>query len=275
MSRRLRPLLFPPPFRLALAPLLEEGLAGPLFAVLDPPLGFAFGLGRDFTKSLSSFHGSNKILRFMEAGFFFSTAAWSLPRPSDLEEIDHKSTKVLMADAAAAFRMQEEKGAPQDEDSILSELKEVQTEYSQLSELEEMERDYAMKLVNALKEVQSEVDVIIPLERAALGPAYRYAKEAYLGGDAVVILLNNLGISSAIPLAKFKSGEILSIDHSATPHLKKAIAAKRRETAERLEIIDMILKEMKKAGSSVKLQSPDDYQAPVEEDLVSSSIASL
>ncbi|MDE1854208.1 MAG: hypothetical protein KGI38_10765 [Thaumarchaeota archaeon] len=169
--------------------------------------------------------------------------------------------------------MQEEKEAQKGGESIISELKEVQGEYAQLSELEEMEHDYAEKLVGALKEVQGAIDQVIPIERVALGPSFRYAKEAYLGSDAVVILTNNSGISSAIPLVKFKSGEILSIVQSATPHLKKAIATKRKETAERVELLERILKEMKKTGSSVKRQVPE-YQAPEEEDLVSSSIAS-
>jgi hypothetical protein len=168
--------------------------------------------------------------------------------------------------------LQEEKEAGNAGDSIITELKEVQAEYAQLEELEEMERDYAEKLVGALKEVQAAIDEVIPLEKSSLGPGYRYAKEAFLGGDGVVILMNNSGISSAIPLMKFKSGEILSIVQSATPHLKKAIALKRKETAERVEILERILKELKKTGTSVKRQVPG-YQAPVEEDLVSTSIA--
>lgn len=167
--------------------------------------------------------------------------------------------------------MQEEKEQSKGPESIISDLKEVQGEYSQLSELEEMERDYAGKLVQALKEVQAPVDGVIPLERAALGPAYRYAKEVYLGGDAVVIVMNNSGISTALPLTRFKSNEILSIVQSAIPHLRKAIAMKRKETSERVELLEKILKEMKKTGTSVKHQAPE-YGPPVEEDLVSSSI---
>ena len=177
-----------------------------------------------------------------------------------------------MVEWDASYVLQEEKAAQSGGDSIIAELKELQGEHAQLTELEEMERDYAEKLINALKEVQSAVDEVIPLEKAALGPTYRYAKEAYLGKEAVVILLNNTGISTATPLAKFKSGEILTIVQSATPHLKKAIASKRRETAERVELLGRILKEMKKTGSSVKRQAPD-YQNPAEEDLVSSSIS--
>ena len=168
--------------------------------------------------------------------------------------------------------MQEEKTLRNEGDSIISELKDVQGEYAQLAELEEMEHDYAEKLVQALKEVQSVVDDVIPIERTALGPSYRYAKEAFLGSEGVVILMNNTGISTAIPLTKFKSGEILSVVQSVTPHLKKAISLKRAETSERVELLERILKEMKKTGSSVKRQVPE-YGGQAEEDLVSSSIS--
>jgi hypothetical protein len=171
--------------------------------------------------------------------------------------------------------MQEEKEAPGGGDSIISDLKEVQGEYVQLSELEEMEHDYAEKLVQALKEVQGAVDEVVPIERSALGPSYRYAKEAYLGNDGLVILMNNNGISTSIPLRKFKSGEILSIIQSVVPHLKKAIALRRKEVAQRVELLEHIFKEMKKTGAtgtSAKRVTPE-YQAPVEEDLVSSSLS--
>jgi hypothetical protein len=136
-----------------------------------------------------------------------------------------------------------------------------------------MEHDYAMKLVQALKEVQGALDDLVPIEKSTLGSGYRYAKEAFLGSEAVVIILNNSGVSSAIPLTKFKSSEILSVIQSVTPHLKKAIGVKRKETGDRVELLERILKEMKKTGSSVKRQAPE-YQPPVEEDLVSSSLAS-
>lgn len=168
--------------------------------------------------------------------------------------------------------MQEEKEDQKGPDSIISDLKELQGEFAQLSELEEMEHDYAEKLVQGLKEVQSSVEGVIPLERSALGPAYRYAKEAYLGGEAVVIVLNNTGISTAVPLTKFKSSEILAVVQSAIPHLKKALAQKRKETSERVELLERILKEMKKTGNPAK-RPVQQYDSPAEEDLVSSSIA--
>lgn len=168
--------------------------------------------------------------------------------------------------------LQEEKEEASGPDTIISDLKEVQGEYAQLSELEEMENDYAEKLVEALKGVQGPVEGVVPLEKSSLGPSYRYAKEVYLGSDAVVIIMNNSGISTAIPLLKFKSNEILTIVQSAIPHISKAIAVRRKETSERVELLEKILREMKKAGTGVKRQARAE-EPPAEEDLVSSSIA--
>ena len=179
-----------------------------------------------------------------------------------------------MRPAPAKAILQEEKEAQNGPDAIISELKALQGEFAQLSELEEMEHDYAEKLVQGLKEVLTSVEGVVPLERAALGPAYRYAKEAFLGGEAVVIVMNNSGISTAIPLAKFRSADILSIVQSAIPHLKKALSQKREETSERVDLLDRILKEMKRAGTTAKRQTQQrDAPAEAEEDLVSSSIA--
>jgi len=169
--------------------------------------------------------------------------------------------------------LESEKGQAKGAEGIISDIREVQGEYAQLSELEEMERSYAEKLVLALKEIQRAVDEPIPIEKAALGSGYRYVKEAYLASDAVIVLFNNTGISSALPLSKLKSSEILSVVQSATPHLKRLIAQKRKETAERVELLERILKETKRVAASVKREVPS-RQAATEEDLVSSSIAS-
>jgi len=169
--------------------------------------------------------------------------------------------------------MEEEKPVQKDAEGIVSELREIQGECAQLSELEEMERNYANKLVESLKSVQTVVEEPIPIEKPALGAKYRYAKEVFLASDAVVVMFNNSGISSALPLSRFKSNEILSIVQSVTPHLKKIIALKRKETGERVELLERILKEMKKTGAAAK-RPINEFRAPEEEDLVSSSIAS-
>jgi hypothetical protein len=172
----------------------------------------------------------------------------------------------------------EEKAPKGGEDKIINELKDMQGEFAQLSELEEMERSYAEKVIESLKVIQAVVDDTIPIERAALGPKFKYVKEAYLASDAVVILMGASGIQSAIPLSRFKSNEILAVVQSATPHLKKLIAQRRSETGERVELLERILKEVKKAGTTLKEPARESSEAREprigdEEDLISSALA--
>lgn len=159
---------------------------------------------------------------------------------------------------------------------IITELREIQEEYSQLSELEEMERNYADKLVDSLKVIQASVEEVIPVDKSALGPSYKYVKEAYLTRDAVVVLMNASGIQSAIPLSNLKSGEILAVVQNAAPHLKKIIADKRSETGDRVELLEKVLKEIKKAGKVLKEPTADEpvgRKVADEEDLISSALA--
>ena len=52
------------------------------------------------------------------------------------------------------------------DDDIVSQLTALQSEYAQLSELDEMEKNYILKLVDSLKELQSGIDSAIPLHVA-------------------------------------------------------------------------------------------------------------
>jgi hypothetical protein len=158
-------------------------------------------------------------------------------------------------------------------DSVISELRDIQGEFAQLSELQEIERNYSMKLVDSLKLLQSVVDDVIPVDVSALGEEHQGAQSAFLAADAVVIISDDEGRSESVPLTRFESPQILAVIQAATPKLKKVISDKRRMTAERVEILEKLLKELKKAGSTLK-QTRHEVEPAEEEDLVSSSIAS-
>jgi hypothetical protein len=157
--------------------------------------------------------------------------------------------------------------------SIVDDLTSLQSEFAQLSELDEMERNYTRKLIDSLKLLQSEVDVALPLAKAALGPAYSEAKEAYLASDCVVVVVGADDVKTSIPLTHFESKYVLSIVKEATPALAKIISEKRKEVGSRVDLLERILKEVKKAGSMAKAPERDGPQAQVE-DLVQNSITS-
>ena len=157
-------------------------------------------------------------------------------------------------------------------EKVVAELRDIQGEFAQLSELDEMEHNYALKLVDQLKQIQSVVDSVVPLAKESLPEEYSRAKEAYLTVDAVMVLVDEKGNHTSVPLSRLEPNQILSTVTQVTPILKKAIAEKRRATGDRVEVLEKILREVKKASSSLKQTSR--YADQTEEDLVASSIAS-
>ena len=157
--------------------------------------------------------------------------------------------------------------------SIVDDLTSLQSEFAQLSELDEMERNYTRKLIESLKILQSEVDVALPLRNENLGPAYSTAKEAYLASDCVVIIVGADGNKSSIPLTHLESKYVLAIVKEATPTLAKIISERRKEVGSRVDLLERILKEVKKAGNMAKSTERSVPQA-AEEDLVQNSITS-
>ncbi len=124
-----------------------------------------------------------------------------------------------------------------------------------------------------MKILQSEVDVALPLQKENLGPAYSKAKEAYLASDCVVIVVGADDGKSSIPLTHFESKYVLSIVKEATPTLAKIISERRKEVGSRVDLLERILKEVKKAGNMAKSTERSAPQA-AEEDLVQNSITS-
>jgi len=168
--------------------------------------------------------------------------------------------------------MPKESGTEYDKpaDKVVAALREMQGEFAQLSELDEMEHNYALKLVDQLKQIQSALNTAVPIPKEALPSAYSSAKEAYLAVDAVVVIIDEEGKHSSTPLSKFEPSQILSTVTLATPFIKQAIAEKRKATGERVEVLERILREVKKASNSLKETSR--YADQAEEDLVASSI---
>jgi len=157
--------------------------------------------------------------------------------------------------------------------SIVDDLTSLQSEFAQLSELDEMERNYTRKLIESLKMLQSEVDAAMPLQKESLGPAYSNAKEAYLASDCVVVVVAMDDTKTSIPLTRFEPKYVLSIVKEATPALAKIISERRKDVGSRVDLLERILKEVKKAGNMAK-QTERSAPKAAEEDLVQNSITS-
>ena len=159
--------------------------------------------------------------------------------------------------------------------SIVDDLTTLQSEFAQLSELDEMERNYTRKLIESLKTLQSDVDVAIPLQKESMGPAYSNSKEAYLASDCVIVVVGADDKKTSIPLAHFEPKYVLSIVKEVTPALAQIISERRKEVGARVDLLERILKEVKKAGSMAKqTERAAPHAAAAEEDLVQNSITS-
>ncbi len=167
---------------------------------------------------------------------------------------------------------QSERGTGTPPETIIPVLRDIQGEFAQLTELEEMEHSYAEKLIDSFRLMQTAVDLALPLNKAVLGEEYQNIAAAFLAAEAVVVIKSADGGSISLPLSRFKSREIMLILQEATPPLRKAISEKRRDVGERVELMEKILKELKKASSTMK-QRKQEIEPP-EEDLVSSSLTS-
>ncbi len=166
--------------------------------------------------------------------------------------------------------LEERSKAEQIKDEIVDELREVQNEYAQLSELDELEHDYAQKLVEAMKLLQKHVDVALEIEQAVIKEVRGDVEEAQLIACAVVVMKDKENSVISKSLSEFEPRDILKIVRAVTPELKRVIKEKKEQTSERVDLIERILKEMKKASSGIKKEVEEEQ----EEDLVESSIAS-
>ena len=113
----------------------------------------------------------------------------------------------------------------------------------------------------------------MPLKKESLGPAYSNAKEAFLASDCVVVVVGLDNSTTSIPLTKFEPKYVLSIIKEATPELAAIISERRKDVGSRVDLLERILKEVKKAGNMAKQSERSVPQAPVD-DLVQNSITS-
>lgn len=155
---------------------------------------------------------------------------------------------------------------------IVDDLTTLQSEFAQLSELGEMESNYTRKLIDALKVLQSEVDSALALPIECLGPAYSSSKEAFLAPGCLVLTTDVEGNKKCVPLENFEPKYVLSVVKEATPELARIISERRKDVGARVDLLERILKEVKKAGNLAKANVERAAPRSAEDDLVQNSI---
>ena len=134
--------------------------------------------------------------------------------------------------------------------NLINEIKELQSERSQLMELEELEGNYTQKLVASLRQMQLGIEAPIPLHIEALGGSFHNVKEAYLGADAVVIIVDKDGNYFSRPLSQFNPAVALSIIEDSVAELRRLVSVKRIAIGIRVSLLENLLKELKKLVAS-------------------------
>jgi hypothetical protein len=140
----------------------------------------------------------------------------------------------------------DEKGRGEAGFGFVDQLREIQGEYLMLSELYQKERSYGEKLADAMRLLQYEVDVTIPLDTEILMTAMSL-KEAFLASESVVVMIDEHDNRLSRPLSAFAPEVILAIIQYCTPELKRLITEKRRSAASKVNALEKVLKELKKA----------------------------
>ena len=163
-----------------------------------------------------------------------------------------------------------EEQAP-DPNTLIREVREIQSDAAQLSEIEELEYSQTMKLVESMKMIQAGVGTAISIRPASLGEPLNHVKQAIIGADAVIIGLDADGKPFSKPLSDLKPADILGVVQEWAPKLRVKIVERKKDSEARLYLVEKILREFKEGTSAIK-DSRKQFYDSVESDLVKDSL---
>ena len=150
---------------------------------------------------------------------------------------------------------------------LVREMRDAQSEAAQLSEIEELEYAQAQKLVESMKVLQESVEPAINIRPQSLGEPLLHSKQAIIGSEAVIIGLDGEGKPFSKPLASLRPADILAVVEEWTPKLREMLVERKKESENRLYLIEKVLHEFKEGASAIK-ESRKQFYESVESDLV-------
>lgn len=154
---------------------------------------------------------------------------------------------------------------------LLREMRDIQSEAAQLAEIEELESAQAMKLVESMKVLQAGIETAISIKPQSLGEPLVHLKQAIIGADAVIIGLDAEGRPVSTPLSALKPADIVNVVTEWTPKLRERILSRKKESEERLYLMEKILREFKEGSAAIKNSRKQFYES-VDNDLVRDSL---
>ncbi len=150
--------------------------------------------------------------------------------------------------------------------SFVDQLREIQGEYLMLSELYQKEKSYGERLADTMRLLQYEVDVRIPIDTKILMTA-RPLREAFMASESVVVMIDENDNRLSRPLSSFPPEAILAIIQYCTPELKRLITEKRRNASDKVNSLEKVLKELKRAQATFKQTKKDSSEGADSDDL--------
>ena len=151
---------------------------------------------------------------------------------------------------------------------LIEGIRDIQGQHMMLVDLFEKERAYTLKLTEMVKTLQRDADDVIPLRPEAIGEK---CQAAYLVSEGVVVMFDSQRHMTSKPFSALPASAIVSAIEDSTNALSRLMADKRRMEGERVESLERVMKELKKAQATFRIskeaaaEEEGTYDAPQEE----------
>jgi hypothetical protein len=145
---------------------------------------------------------------------------------------------------------------------LIDGIRDIQGQHLMLTDLIEKEKAYTVKLTEMVKTLQRDADDVIPLRPEAIGER---CQAAYLVSEGVVVMFDAQRHMSSKPFSALPASAIVSAIEDCTSALSRLMADKRRTETDRVESLERVMKELKKAQTTFRVAKAEE-PAPEDEE---------
>ena len=117
-------------------------------------------------------------------------------------------------------------------------IEETQSTLAQLTELHDLQKNYITRLIENLKTLLAYVKETIPLDPVKLGCPFHNIKEAYLVGEAQLVIKNKDGKVLSQPVLDLEPEKIIVIIEESLPTINRLITKKKQTLEERVDLLE-------------------------------------
>jgi hypothetical protein len=145
---------------------------------------------------------------------------------------------------------------------LIEGIRDIQGQHLMLTDLIEKEKAYTMKLTEMIKTLQRDADDVIPLRPEAIGER---CQAAYLVSEGVVVMFDAQRHMTSKAFSALPASAIVSAIEDCTSALSRVMAEKRRTESDRVESLERVMKELKKAQATFRVAKGEEPAAEEEE----------